>query len=83
MGASDGSYHPIQEMGSCGWIIATPDGAKWIEGGGVIPGLKSDQNSYRSELGGPLGIATFVASINLPIGNYTLKTVCHGLSTLK
>ena len=48
VGVSDGSYFPIQEVGACGWIISTPDGGEWIEGGGVIPGLQSDQNSYRS-----------------------------------
>ena len=32
VGVSDGSYFPIEEVGSCGWIIATPDGSEWIEG---------------------------------------------------
>ena len=82
VGVSDGSYFPIQEVGACGWIISTPDGGEWIEGGGVIPGLQSDQNSYRSELGGQLGIASFISSVNLPKGEYTLKTVCDGLSAL-
>ena len=79
---SDGSYFPIQEVGACGWIISTPDGTEWIEGGGVIPGLKSDQNSYRSELGSQLGIAAFISSVNFPHGNYTMKTVCDGLAAL-
>ena len=82
LGVSDGSYYPVQEVGACGWIISTPDGTEWIEGGGVIPGLKSDQNSYRSELGGQLGIAAFISSVNLPKGNYTMKTVCDGLAAL-
>ena len=51
------------------WVdISTPDCVEWIEGGGVIPGLKSDQNSYRSELGDQLGIAAFISSVNLPKG---------------
>ena len=65
VGVSDGSYFPIQEVGECGWIIATPDGVEWVEGAEVIPGLRSDQSSYRSELGGQLGKAAFVASVNL------------------
>ena len=42
VGVSDDSYFPIEEVGICGWIIATPDGCEWIEGGGIIPGLQSD-----------------------------------------
>ena len=82
VGVIDGSYFPIEEVGSCEWIIATPDGLECIEGGEVIPGLQSDQNSYRSELGGKLGIAAFISSINLLPGEYTLRIVCDGLSAL-
>ena len=82
VGVSDSYYFPILEVGACGWIIATPDGIEWIESGGVIPGLLSDQNNYKSELGGQLGIATFVASVNLPKGDYVLKTICDGLSAV-
>lgn len=46
VGVSKGSCSPIQEVGSCGWIISTSDGSEWIEGGGIIPGLTHDQNTY-------------------------------------
>ena len=83
VGISDGSYFPLQEAGACAQIIATPDGNAWVEGGGVITGLPSDQHIYRSKFGGQLGIASFVSSVNLSNGNYILKTAYDGLSTLR
>ena len=47
---SDGSYYPRYEVGACAWVIASSDGEEWIEGGGGVPGVPKDQNSYRSEL---------------------------------
>ena len=82
MGVSDGSYFYIQAVGACAWIIANPDGNEWVEVGGFIPGLSSDQNSYRIKLDNQLGIASFVSSVNLLNGNYILKTVCDGLYAL-
>ena len=49
---SDESYYPIEKVGACAWNISTPDGKEWVEGGGIIPGLCKDQNSYRANLGG-------------------------------
>lgn len=83
VGVSDGSYFHLQEVGACACLFDTPDGTEWFEGGGVIPGLSSDQNSYMSKLGGQLGIASFVSQVNLPIGFYVLTAVCDGLSALK
>ena len=51
--------------------------------GGVIPGTKKNQNSYRAELGGQLGIASFNQSVVVPPGKYTMKTVCDGLAALE
>ena len=82
VGVSDGSYFPMQEAGTCAWIITTSDGNEWVEGGGEIPGLSSNQNSYRSDLGIQIGISSFVSLFNLPTGNYVLKTVCDGLFAL-
>ena len=62
------------------WIIANPDGNEWIEGTGFISRLSSDQNSYRSKLGGQLGIDSFVSSVDLHHGIYVLETVCGDLS---
>ena len=50
LGISDGSYFPQGQIGSCSWILASSDGSEWIEGGGIIPGPKHKQSSYRSEL---------------------------------
>ena len=35
---SDGSFFPLQKVGSCAWVISSPDGSEWISGGGLIPG---------------------------------------------
>ena len=66
LAASDGSFYPDTQTGACGWIVATMDGQEWIQGGGILPGEKTDQNSYRSELGGQIGIASFFHSILVP-----------------
>ena len=75
-------YSPLQEARACAWVIDTPDSNEWAEGGGAITGLPSDQNRYRSNLGGQLGITSFVVSVNFSTGNYVLKTVCDDLSAL-
>ena len=63
---SDGSYFPTTQTGACAWIVSTRDGAEWFKGGGIIPGSKEDQDPYRSELGGQVGLASVITSIILP-----------------
>lgn len=79
---SDGSYYPFEDVGACAWIILTPDGKEIVQGGGVIPGLRKDQNSYRAELDDQLGITVIVESVDVPQGAYQIKTVCDGLAAL-
>ena len=73
-------------MGSCGWTIATSDGAQWVQGGGIIPGEPNVQSSYRSELGGQLGIASVLHSLQLPEDarkqSIHITILCDGLSAL-
>ena len=47
-----------------------------------MPGVPKDQNSYRSELAGQLGIASFFESICLPANSYHSFTLCDGLAAL-
>ena len=82
LAVSDELYFPIFSTGTCTWIIATSDVKEWIERGGVITGVDTDQTSYRSKLEGQLGIAAFVDSIIIPIGEYHITTACNGLSAL-
>ena len=42
LAVSDGSFFPLEEVGSCAWIFSTPDGKEWIWGGGVVPGESHD-----------------------------------------
>ena len=80
---SDGSFFPNTKTGSCAWILSTPDGTEWIQGGGLIPGEQQDQDPYRSELGGLLGLSTFISSILLPESiKPTITIGCDGLSAL-
>ena len=83
---SDGSYYPDSQIGSCGWIIASMNGGEWIQGGGIIPGDKKYQCSHRSELGGQVGIVSFLHSILLPPSTKPpithITTICDGLSAL-
>ena len=52
-------------------------------GGGLIPGEKQDQDPYRSELGGLLGLATIISGIILPSTlRPTITIGCDGLSAL-
>ena len=80
---SDGSYFPSSRTGACAWILATRDGGEWIKGGGVVPGDKEDQDPYRSELGGQVGLASFISAIILPPGSTPEITIaCDGLAAI-
>ena len=35
---SDGSFFPLERVGACAWIVSTPDGTEWMQGGGAVPG---------------------------------------------
>ena len=81
---SDGSFYPNEKVGSAAWIIITPDGTEWIEGGGVLPGPADVQNSYRSELGGQVGIASCLKSLQQELDGQetSLLTACDNLGAL-
>ena len=87
LAVSDGSFFPEQKVGSCAWVLASSDGSEYIAGGGLIPGSADDQSSYRSELGGQVGIANVVNSLILPQTKDNKKryitTICDGLSALE
>ena len=84
IGVSDGSFFPNEKVGSCAWVLSTPDGSEFIKGGGLIPGPPQTQSSYRSELGGQLGLAAFISHIKLPPSFSTNITVaCDGLGAIR
>ena len=60
---SDGSYHPDLSIGSHAWTIEAWDSSEFIAGSGMVPGMKSDQNSYRSEIAGQYGIAVATSAL--------------------
>ena len=81
---SDGSYFPDYQVGACAWILATPDGNEWIEGGGLVPGPPEDQSAYRSELAGQLGAVSFLDAIDITVQDKTtMTTSCDGISALR
>lgn len=59
----DGSYFEFRDICTCGWIICSSDGSQWIKGGGYIPGLEKDLNSYRGELGSLVGIVNCIEAL--------------------
>ena len=81
---SDRSYYPNEKVGAAAWMIITPDGTEWIEGGGVLLCPADVQNSYRSELGGQVGIASCLQSIKHEFDGQetTLLTACDNLGAL-
>ena len=84
LAVSDGSFYPDDNIGSCAWVVSTPDGSQYIKGGGLIPGPPQTQSSYRSELGGQLGLAAFISHIRLPPSFSTNITVaCDGLGAIQ
>ena len=42
LGVSDGLFYPVTRTGACTWIISTPYGEGWIQGGSLIPGEVED-----------------------------------------
>ena len=80
---SDGSFFPTSRTGACAWIVSTRGGQEWIKGGGIIPGSTYDQDPYRSELGGQVGLASFITAIILPPGVYPNITIaCDGKAAI-
>ena len=87
LAVSDGSFYPSERVGACAWVISSSNGSEYIAGGGIIPGSAAEQGSYRSELGGQLGIVNVVSNLVLPATNGNFKRhitiVCDGLSALE
>ncbi|GFH56595.1 predicted protein [Chaetoceros tenuissimus] len=63
----DRSYFQYQDICTCGWIICSRDCSQWIKGGGYIPGLEKDLNSYCGELGSLMGILNCIEALLLII----------------
>ena len=47
-------------------ILCSRDGTQWIKGGGYIPGLEKDKNSYNGVLGSLVGIINCIEAL-LPL----------------
>ena len=62
-GISDGSYHKKWHLGSAAWAIVDEPTGKALCGGGIVPGRDTDQNSYRSEAAGLLGLLLVVSTL--------------------
>ena len=86
VGVSDGSFHPKRKTGSMGWCFATKSGQIVLKGGGLIPGGKAAQGSYRSEAGGLLALVTIIQCLERrygkPIKPYSMTLACDGESAL-
>ena len=66
------------------WIIPAQDGTEWIKGGGLVPGDKINQHTYRSEIAGQEIIAIILQHIVLPHStNTSIITVCGEILVLQ
>ena len=81
----NGSYFETYGIGSSAWILSSADGSSWIEGGGIVPGPKTDLKSYRCELGALLGIGVGAACLKalLPQTPHFMLTACNNLEALR
>ena len=86
VGVSDGSFHPKYKTGSMGWCLATKLGKIVLKGGGLIPGGKAAQGSYRSEAGGLLALVTIIQCLEQRFGAniapYSMVLACDGEGAL-
>lgn len=64
----DGSYFEIYNICTGAWVISSADGSQWIKGGGVVPGLNRDKNSYRGEVASLTGIANCLVALTPSLG---------------
>ena len=58
LGVSNGSFKNL--FGTASWVIENASGSQRILGNVLIPGFKSDQSAYRSEIGGIYGLVLVV-----------------------
>ena len=58
LAVSDGSYDPVTKVGTSDFIIASSkaNDEDLFEGANFVTGTAEEQNAYRSELAGVLGV---------------------------
>ena len=79
---SDGSAHKGLKLGSMAWIFADATDTWSIEGGGLIPGAREGNDSFRSEAGGLLGIVLVLAALTKLEYKGHIMVMCDGKSAL-
>ena len=81
----DGSFLKSESAGAAAWVLETDDQNSSMEGSLVVPGAEADQNAYRSELFGILGVLVMVTAIckeyQIQAGGITIY--CDGESAVK
>ena len=83
-GISDGSHNQHWGLASAAWSIVNEPTGEAICGGGMIPGTREDQNSYRSEASGLYGILLVVHTMEVLTKQQgsTITIACDGSSAL-
>ena len=66
---SDGSYYKKEQVGGAAWIVETKHAKFQAQGRCVVPGAKSAQSAYHSELMGILAVLIYIHKIT---GQYDL-----------
>ena len=82
VGVNDGSFK--HELGTAPWILENASGSQRIMGNVLIPGFKSDQSAYISEIGGIYALVMVVELIkrmwDLDKGSIVIG--CDGINAL-
>jgi hypothetical protein len=85
----DGSYFEQYATAAAAWTLSSADGIEWMEGGGIVPGVTSELNSYRAELAGLLGPAVGLQCLSPlllaaePITDTAMVVACDNIRALK
>ena len=85
----DGSYFEQYATAAAAWTLSSADGIVWMEGGGIVPGVTSELNSYRAELAGLLGPAVGLQCLSPlllaaePITDTAMVVACDNIRALK
>jgi len=85
----DGSYFEQYATAAAAWTLSLADGVEWIEGGGIVPGVTSELNSYRAELAGLLGPAVGLQCLSPlaialePTLDNTMVVACDNIHALQ
>jgi len=83
LAVSDGSFYEEFKVGAAAWKIQSNNRLEFISGGRIIPGHPDAQSSFRSELGGLVGIGMVAMALATSTASSPILDLgCDGASAL-